>query len=48
MESKSGSGGGRKASKEILGLRMIVSPSIQLQEVLAKVLNGLGQEIDNA
>lgn len=31
MESKSGSDGGRNVSKGILGLRMIVSPSIQLQ-----------------
>ena len=43
MESKSGSDGGRKASKGMLGLRMIVSPSIQLQQALAKVLEGLGQ-----
>ena len=43
MESKSGSDGGRKASKGMLGLRMIVSPSIQLRQVLAKVLKGLGQ-----
>ena len=36
MESKSGSDGGRKASKGILGLRMIVSPSIQLQEAFSE------------
>lgn len=43
MESKSGSDGGRKAWKMIFGLSIIVSPSIQLQYVLAKVLDGLGQ-----
>ena len=47
MESKSGSKGGRKASKGILGLRMIVSPSIQLQQLLAEALNGLEQEFED-